>query len=143
MQRHHHFIFHLTVGLIGGMVALALGLLYYYDLQDHFLAQAANEITPRQYMHFRAAEEGLDADLLDHIIRCESGWRMVQNSKSSAYGYFQIIDGTEKGTPQYKAGLRKTDPYVNIDMGIYLYQRSSWLPWLESKPCWGSRYSQY
>lgn len=142
MKRHHHFLFHLTVGLFGSMVALTLGLLYYYDLQEYYLAKASTFTPPREYLRIRAAEEGLDYKKLDHIIRCESGWRMVKNARSSAFGYFQIIDGTEKTTPQYQAGLRKTDPYVNIDMGIYLYKRHSWLPWVESKSCWGSRYSQ-
>jgi hypothetical protein len=62
---------------------------------------------------------------------------MVQNKKSTAYGYFQILDGTERLTPQYRAGLRKTDPYVNIDMAIFLYGKYGTIPWMESRICWG------
>lgn len=118
-------------------MGVSLGLLYYYDLEQYFLAKAAQEITPRQYLSLRAEEEGLDYDLLNQIIKCESNWRMVKNAKSSAFGYFQILDRTEQGTPYYLQGKSKTDPYVNIDMGIYLYDRYGWQPWTESKPCWG------
>ncbi|MFZ2681754.1 MAG: hypothetical protein WAZ14_01515 [Patescibacteria group bacterium] len=98
--------------------------------------------TPREYLAERCEEVGCDFVLLDTIIFCESTWRMVKNSSSSAFGYFQIIDGTEKTTPQYAAGLRKFDPYANIDMGIYLNSKRGTNPWNESKGCWQWRYRQ-
>lgn len=137
MKRHHHFIFHLCVLTIGGLIAIAIGLLYYYDLEEHFLVKAAETLTPKEYLKKRAIEEGLDYTLLHRIVVCESHWRMTKNHKSSAYGYFQIIDGTERTTSQYQEGLRKFDPYVNIDMGVELFKRSGSSPWNESKPCWG------
>ena len=74
---------------------------------------------------------------MDKIGSCESGWRMVKNPTSSAFGIFQIIDSTERMTPQYAAGLRKTDPYVNVDMAYWLMTEgggsSHWYP---SEPCW-------
>lgn len=94
-------------------------------------------IPPREYLLRRAEERGYDAELLNRIVFCESRWRMVENAKSTASGYFQILDGTEKLTPQYKAGLRKADPYVNIDMAIYLYGKYGTIPWTESRACWG------
>jgi len=90
------------------------------------------------YLKKRSDELGLPYTLLNRIIECESTWIMQKNKLSSAYGYFQIIDGTEKTTPQYKSGLRKFDPYVNIDMGIWLYQQRGSQPWNASKHCWGS-----
>lgn len=91
---------------------------------------------PREYMRMKAEEKGFDYELLNKIAFCESRWRMVKNRRSSAYGYFQIIDGTERMTPQYKAGLSKTDPYANIDMALYLYGRYRTIPWLASRRCW-------
>ncbi len=137
MKRHHHFIFHLSVIVTGSLIGIALGLLYYYDLERHFISQAAQVITPRQHLYEQAHKKGLDAELLNRIVSCESHWKMVKNPKSSAYGYFQILDRTEQGTPYYLQGKSKTDPFVNIDMGIYLFEHYGWLPWTESKPCWG------
>ena len=139
MKRHHHFIFHLAVLVVGSLIAISAALLYYYDLEQYFLAQASSEITPKQYFYQKAEEEGLNVDLLNRIITCESHWRMVQNAKSSAFGYFQILDRTERSTPYYLQGKTKKDPYDNIDMGLYLFKRYGWQPWTESKPCWGPR----
>ena len=97
---------------------------------------------PREYLEQQCEERGCDFALLDSIIFCESTWRMVKNSQSSAYGYFQIIDGTERTTPQYKAGERKFDPYTNIDMGLYLFETRGTNPWNESKHCWQKKYRQ-
>lgn len=94
-------------------------------------------IPPREYLFRRAEEYGYDTNLLNRIAFCESRWRMVQNTKSTAYGYFQILDGTEKLTPQYKAGLSRMDPYVNIDMAVFLYGKYGTIPWTESRGCWG------
>jgi len=95
-------------------------------------------MTPRQYLKHRTNELGYSHHLLNAIITCESQWRMVQNEAgSSAFGYFQILDKTETDTPQFQRGQRKFDPFVNIEMGIYLYSRYGTSPWLESKHCWG------
>lgn len=91
---------------------------------------------PREYLKQKAEELGYSYALLNRIAYCESHWRMVKNRRSSAYGYFQIIDSTERMTPQYKMGLRKSDPYVNIDMALYLYGKQGTLPWLASRRCW-------
>jgi hypothetical protein len=91
---------------------------------------------PREYLRKRAAEKGFDADLLEKIAHCESNWRMVKNRKSTAVGFFQILDGTEKLTPQFKNGLSKDDPYVNIDMALALYEKYGTIPWYESRDCW-------
>jgi len=92
---------------------------------------------PRAYLRERAAALGFDADLLERIAHCESNWRMVKNKKSTAMGFFQILDGTERLTPQYKNGLSKEDPYVNIDMALSLYAKYGTIPWYESRACWG------
>ena len=97
--------------------------------------------TPRDYLQEQCRERDCDFVLLDAIVTCESKWIMVQNSVSSAHGYFQILDSTERGTPQYQAGRRKMNPYANIDMGIYLYERYGTSPWNESKACWSWRYN--
>ena len=97
---------------------------------------------PKEYLYDRAMELDLDYRILERIAFCESNWRMVKSSQSSAYGFFQIIDGTERYTPSFKAGQRKYDARTNIDMGVYLYSRYGVFPWTESKPCWKSALSQ-
>lgn len=94
------------------------------------------QLTPREYLYQRASEKNLDFRLLERIAFCESNWRMVKSSQSSAYGFFQIIDATERSTPQYKEGERKFDPFTNIDMAVYLFERYGSTPWTESRPCW-------
>ncbi|MEK7183546.1 MAG: transglycosylase SLT domain-containing protein [Patescibacteria group bacterium] len=98
--------------------------------------------TPQEYLAQNCHEPSCDLLLLQTIIFCESSWRMVKNSSSSAYGFFQIIDGTERTTPQYALGRRKFDPYTNIDMGLHLYEKRGSSPWNESKGCWQPRYWQ-
>jgi len=91
---------------------------------------------PRAYLRAKAAEYGFDAELLERIAHCESNWRMVKNEKSTATGFFQILDGTERLTPQFKEGLSKDDPYVNIDMALALYAKYGVIPWYKSQACW-------
>lgn len=102
-------------------------------------AGGALPIPPREYLRMRAEQSDADYGLLNRIAYCESRWRMVENKKSTAFGYFQILDGTEKLTPQFRAGLRKTNPYVNIDMAIFLYQKYGTIPWTESEACWSAK----
>ncbi|MBD3251458.1 transglycosylase SLT domain-containing protein [Candidatus Uhrbacteria bacterium] len=98
--------------------------------------RAVIKVPPKEYLKIRTEELGYDHALLYRIASCESGWRMVKNRRSTAYGYFQIIDGTERMTPQYKSGRRKTDPYTNIEMALYLYGKQGTIPWLASRHCW-------
>lgn len=104
------------------------------------VAGANEDLTPRQWLNLIGARTERDAKLLDKIAQCESGWKMVKNSTSSAFGYFQIIDSTERGTPQYKQGERKSDPMTNIEMALYLYyDAGGQAHWNESKGCWGKK----
>lgn len=106
------------------------------DLENQDMRAASLKPFPREYLKLRSEEEGLNYRLLDRIAYCESKWRMVKNSRSSAYGYFQIIDGTERLTNAYQEGHRKEDPYANIDMAIHLYEKYGTIPWASSRPCW-------
>jgi hypothetical protein len=112
----------------------------FVDLIEGLEAQDAGGLAvkppPREYLKKKAEQKGYDYELLQRIAFCESRWRMTKNKNSTAFGFFQIVDGTERITPQYKAGLRKTDPYVNIDMALYLYGKYRTLPWLASRSCW-------
>ncbi|MFA6131289.1 MAG: hypothetical protein WC730_03450 [Patescibacteria group bacterium] len=115
-----------------------LGLAYY----ELYYARGIYLPSPREYLKDQCEEHDLDFVLLDSIVYCESNWRMVKNSQSTAFGYFQILDGTEATTPMYSQGLRKYDPFTNIDMGVFLYERDSWYPWVTSKNCWWWRYQR-
>ncbi len=106
------------------------------DMADASADGVPTKPFPRSYLREKAAEKGFDADLLERIAHCESNWRMVKNEKSTAVGFFQILDGTEKLTPQFKNGLSKDDPYVNIDMALALYEKYGTIPWYESRDCW-------
>lgn len=97
-------------------------------------------LTPQEYLYANCSDPDCNPELLDAIATCESQWRMVQNNRSSAYGYFQILDSTEKTTPQWKEGGRKYDPYTSVDMGIYLFESRGSNPWNESKGCWYWKY---
>lgn len=108
------------------------------DLENQDVSAMTLMPFPREYLKLRAEEEGLNYPLLDRIAYCESKWRMVKNARSSAYGYFQIVDGTERLTAAFKDGDRKEDPYANIDMAIHLYQKYGTIPWESSRSCWGS-----
>lgn len=136
-MKNPHFVLHLGTMTIVSLLMIALGLLYYYDIEDDNLSAANAMVIPREYLRLEAEKLGFDYTLLERIVDCESDWKMIQNSKSSAFGYFQILDRTEKGTPQFKAGKTKFDALANIDMGLYLYGRYGTQPWSESKPCWG------
>jgi len=116
---------------------LAAALLYYQQIIDENLQFAEAATTPKQYLWEQTQKRGMDYDLLYTIIDCESRWRMVKNDTSTAYGFFQILDRTEKYTPQYTRGERKFDPFTTIDMGIYLYTKYGTSPWQESRKCWG------
>ncbi len=106
-----------------------------------FVPDSTNgELEPREYLKSQCQSPQCDFVLLDTIIDCESGWQMVKNRQSSAFGYFQILDSTEKTTPQFSDGQRKTDPYTNIDMGLYLYETRGSSPWNSSRGCWQSKY---
>lgn len=110
---------------------------YDLDRAEQQAQLALSQVEPRAYLYRVASERRLDYPLLERIAHCESSWRMVRNSQSSAYGYFQILDATERHTPQYKEGRRKFDPIANIDMAVYLFERYGSMPWSESRPCWG------
>lgn len=98
-------------------------------------------LSPRDYLRQQCVEPECDFWLLDKIAECESNWRMVKNGRSSAYGFFQILDSTERTTPQWQAGESKYDPYSNIDMAIHLYETRGWQPWYPSKHCWSGKYT--
>ena len=138
-KNHHHFrtlslLLILAASMTNGVVAFASSQdIKRYDREAR--ADLAELISPRAYLYEQAAERNLDARLLDRIAFCESNWRMVRSKQSSAYGFFQIIDATEASTPQYKAGQRKFDPYTNVDMALYLFERYGSSPWVESRAC--------
>lgn len=107
------------------------------DLEYWVSQMLVSQRLPREHLRLLAEEKKLNLKLLNKIVACESSWRMADITSSSAYGYFQIIDSTEKITPQFQEGKRKFDSLANIEMGVYLFDRFGAFPWYESKPCWG------
>lgn len=129
---------------LGLMLVVFVFLIMYGSIGVLFTTSNASALppTPKEYLYTQCTEPECNALLLDKIATCESQWRMVKNSVSTAYGYFQILDGTEATTPQWKEGRRKFDPYTNIDMAIYLFETRGSNPWNESKHCWYSKYQR-
>lgn len=132
----------LAFGVVIALLSLNLAGVYLLVFDPFSPAEFVPPTPPREYLAKQCQDLGYNCLLLDTIAFCESSWRMVKNSASSAYGYFQIIDGTEKTTPQYAEGKRKYDPYTNIDMALYLYGARGSNPWNESRGCWQRRYWQ-
>lgn len=61
------------------------------------------------------------------VARCESGFNPhAQNRSSSAYGIFQFLNSTWKGT-----GIQKTsDPGLQIEAAYRLWKARGWRPWV-------------
>lgn len=97
-------------------------------------------LTPRQYLYLIHPETAED---VDRIVRCESGWQAgAENPTSSASGLCQFLDSTWLSTAR-RSGLaeldltQKTDPYVHLEMCVWLYDEDGIRHWLESAPCHG------
>jgi hypothetical protein len=95
--------------------------------------------SPIEYLRIQA---GSNAEVLETLIRCESGWQTeIKNKNSSATGLGQFINSTwiwtrtEMGRDP-NLELRK-DPYEMIDTLIYLWDNGNgWRHWEESHHCW-------
>jgi hypothetical protein len=61
------------------------------------------------------------------IARCESGFNpTAQNRSSTAYGVWQFLNATWKGT-----GIQKTsDPRLQIEAAYRLWKARGWSPWV-------------
>lgn len=76
---------------------------------------------------------------LDQLVSHESGWNpTAQNPSSTAYGLFQFLDSTWKGT-----GIAKTsDPALQIEAGLryiesrYKTPKGAWDFWQRQSPHW-------
>lgn len=135
----HHETFKM-VAISVAVIVLYAGVLFLFMSRASAQRGVDSVLTPREYLRAECQQPDCDFLLLDAIVTCESRWRMIQNSVSSAYGYFQILDSTEKTTQPYKEGERKYNPYSNIDMGIFLYNTRGSNPWNESRHCWQPKY---
>lgn len=109
-----------------------------FAIQQQIIGAA--EFLPRTYLAKQCKAPDCDFSFLDNVAWCESKWQMVPNASSSAFGYFQILEGTEQTTDTWKNGGSRMKPRDNIKMGIELYERDGIFPWLESRPCWHWRY---
>lgn len=105
-----------------------------------FAAEAGIEITDQQA---EAISEHYSADIPTmirqrwagtgheeravRIARCESKFNpRAQNRSSSAYGLFQFLDSTWRGT-----GIAKTsDPHLQIEAAHRLWTARGWSPWV-------------
>ena len=82
---------------------------------------------------------------LEIIAQCESGNRNINNStypKSSASGYFQIIDGTWKrygGTEFSSRAIGATREQQKAVAARIAAGRGSYADWNPSKHCWGGK----
>jgi hypothetical protein len=76
---------------------------------------------------------------LAQVAQCESSWRKdASNSKSSATGIFQFLDGTANWVHGkiYDSELSpemKNDPALQVEMAVWLYERYGLAHW--QYPC--------
>lgn len=94
-------------------------------------------LTPRQYLYL--FNDPRTAKKIDKIAWCESRWEMVQNKSSSAFGYCQFLTSTWKTTLN-RMGIEnstelRTDPFMNVDACVWLYEHDGIRHWLESQDC--------
>lgn len=78
-------------------------------------------------------------DTLIKIRRCESNDDYAaQNSRSTASGAFQFIDGTWNNYGGY-AKAKLAPPYIQDEYALLTYQKDGTTPWNASKRCWGPK----
>lgn len=135
--------------IVASAVAATVALLIPFTAEgetEPFLPQSSlqlsainvDRLTPRQYLWLIAAEDETQARELDLLIRCESGWKMIKNRTSSAYGYCQFLDSTWRNTEgRMGKDIERTDPYDAIDACVWLYSEDGITHWLESQGCHG------
>lgn len=98
-------------------------------------------LSPVELVYKFSKKYGVDPELALRIMQCESeGYRYADNPNSTAYGYFQILDGTWHNV-MTKMGLpvntSKSHPTVSIEAGIWLLAHEGVRPWASSQYCWG------
>lgn len=61
------------------------------------------------------------------VARCESHFNpLAQNRRSTAFGIFQFLNSTWKGT-----GIQKTsDPGLQVEAAFRLWKARGWSPWV-------------
>lgn len=96
------------------------------------------------YIIARATKYGYPVAKAVAIAKCESGLiPTAKNPSSTAQGVYQFINSTWYGVMD-NMGLptttSKTNPYYNIEAGIYLLNKDGDRHWSESKPCWQPKY---
>lgn len=75
--------------------------------------------------------------ILLRIRHCESGDNYTsQNTKSTASGAFQIINGTWAGYGGY-AHAKDAPPAVQDAKALMIYNSEGTSPWVSSEHCWG------
>lgn len=94
------------------------------------------------FMVSEASRLGVDPNLANRIIWCESRWNFnAKNPNSTAHGLFQIIDGTwdhaigkmgEKATIMYS----RNNAYNNLEVGIWLLANEGTKHWNSTQGCW-------
>jgi hypothetical protein len=95
-------------------------------------------IDTKEYQSMSLREIGVNMELLERIIFCESGYdTLAKNPNSTARGLFQIVRSSElfceKGLGRE---LNMFDSEDNISCAFYLLQHGGLSHWEESKYCW-------
>ncbi|MBA2706119.1 MAG: transglycosylase family protein [Blastocatellia bacterium] len=79
--------------------------------------------------------------ILIKIRQCESrGNYQAQNSRSTASGAYQFIDGTWANYKGYQKAKHAPN-HIQDEKALLTYQRSGTTPWNASKQCWGIKTS--
>lgn len=79
--------------------------------------------------------------IMVRIRNCESGGNyQAQNSRSTASGAYQFIDGTWNNYKGY-AKAKLAPEYIQDEYAVLIYNKSGTRPWNASINCWGQKVS--
>lgn len=92
------------------------------------------------YIDQYAAQYQVNAAIMRAIIKCESGYnQLAKNSRSSAAGFAQFLDGTWRSAMKalgYDTAITQYDGAKNIQALAYVLSTQGTRPWNASKACW-------
>lgn len=91
---------------------------------------------------FTTAGTALAEPNWDAIVACESGGKNVKNARSTASGYFQIVNGTwaaNGGREFAPTAMQATRAEQQIVANRIASRRGSLADWNASKGCWGGK----
>lgn len=103
------------------------------------LSEQPTKAEVASYIAKKATQEGVDADTMLRIAKCESGYNyLAKNSNSTASGVYQFLNSTWLNT-RVQMGVDKSSVFNakdNIDTAIWKVKNGGIKAWDASFKCW-------